>query len=59
MSKNWIAGAVKNKGALHRALGVKQGVKIPSSKLNKAASKGGKVGKEASLAKTLMGFHKK
>ncbi len=52
--KNWIAGATKNKGGLHRALGVPQGTKIPAGKLAKAASsKSPKVRKEASLAKTL------
>lgn len=52
---NWIAGAVKNKGALHRRLGIKG--KIPVSTLHKAAAKGGTVGKEANLALTLRGFH--
>lgn len=51
--KDWIAGATKNKGALHKALNVPSGQKIPQSKLNKATEKGGKVGKEANLAKTL------
>lgn len=58
MAKNWIAGATKNKGALHRALGVKQGTKIPASKLNAAAKKKGKVGKQARLAKTLKKLNK-
>lgn len=58
MAKNWIAGATKNKGALHRALKVPQGTKIPTSKLNAAAKKKGKVGKEARLAKTLKGLRK-
>jgi len=57
--KNWIAGAVKNKGALHRKLGVAEGKKIPASKVNAAAKKGGALGKEARLAKTLKSFHKK
>ena len=57
--KNWIAGATKNKGALHKALGVPEGEKIPAKKLNAAAKKGGKIGKEANLAKTLKGFKKK
>ena len=57
--KNWIAGATSNKGALHRALGVPEGEKIPSKKLEAAAKKGGKIGKEANLAKTLKGFKKK
>lgn len=60
MGKNWIAGAVKNKGALHRKLGVPEGKKIPSGKLEKAEhSKNPTIKKEAALAKTLKGFHKK
>ena len=57
-TKNWIAAATKNKGALHRALGVPQGKKIPESKLEKAAESGGKLGKQARLAETLKGFRK-
>jgi len=56
--KNWIAGATKNKGALHKALGVPEGEKIPAKKLDKAAGASGKLGKEARLAKTLKGFKK-
>ena len=56
--KNWIAGATKNKGALHRALGVKEDTKIPAKKLAAAEKRPGKVGKEARLAKTLKGFKK-
>lgn len=55
---NWIAGAVKNKGGLHRALGVPQGKKIPKSKIAAAAKKPGKVGREARLAQTLAKMHK-
>ncbi len=51
--KKWIAKATKNKGALHRALGVPADEKIPKTKLNAAAKKEGKLGKEARLAKTL------
>ena len=51
--KKWIAGATKNKGALHKALHVPQDEKIPASKLHAAAKKGGKLGKEARLAETL------
>lgn len=58
MSKDWIAGATKNKGALHRALSVPAGTKIPAKKLAVASKKGGKIGKEANLAKTLKGFKK-
>lgn len=56
--KNWIAGAIKHPGALHRELGVKAGSKIPAKKLRAAASKGGKLGRRARLAETLKGFHK-
>jgi hypothetical protein len=55
---HWIAGATKNKGALHRKLGVPAGEKIPAKKLNAATKKGGVEGKEANLAKTLKSFHK-
>jgi hypothetical protein len=58
MAKDWIAGAVKNKGALHRKLKVPEGEKIPAKKLAKAAKAGGKEGKEARLAKTLKSFKK-
>jgi len=51
--KNWIAGAIKHPGALHRELGVPEGKKISTKKLNAAAKKGGKVGKRARLAETL------
>ena len=52
-TKNWIAGATKNKGALHRALGVPEGKKIPSGKLASAAKAPGKLGQRARLAQTL------
>lgn len=55
---NWIAGATKNKGALHRNLGVPAGDKIPAKKLASAAkSDNPTIAKEAALAKTLKGFH--
>ena len=47
------------KGALHKELGVPEGKKIPSKKLNAAAKKGGVEGKRARLAKTLKGLRKK
>jgi len=56
--KGWIAEATKNKGGLHRSLGIPEGEKIPQSKLNEAAKRGGKVGKQARLAKTLKGLRK-
>lgn len=58
MAKNWIAKATKNKGALHRALGVPEGKKIPASKLAKGAKMGGTVAKEVSLARTLSKLRK-
>ena len=57
--KNWIAGAVKKPGALHKELGVPQGKPIPAAKLKAAASAGGTEGKRARLAETLKGFKKK
>ena len=56
MPRKWIEGAIKKPGALHRELGIKQGKKIPAKTLNKAATKGGKLGERARLAKTLKGF---
>jgi hypothetical protein len=50
---NWIAKATKNKGGLHRALGVPEGKNIPKAKVKAAAKRPGKVGKEARLAETL------
>ncbi len=50
---NWIQGAIKKPGALHRQLGVPQGQKIPSGKLREAASAGGMLGRRARLALTL------
>ncbi len=59
MAKNWIAGATKNKGALHRNLGVPQGQKIPAAKVAAAAKGTGKIAKEAKLAQTLGKLRKK
>jgi hypothetical protein len=55
---NWIAGAIKHPGALHREMGIPQGKKIPAKKLAAAAKKGGKLGQRARLAETLKGMHK-
>jgi hypothetical protein len=59
MSKNWISGAIKHPGTLHKELGVPKGQKIPESKLATAAKKHGKEGERARLAMTLKGFSKK
>jgi len=56
--ENWIAKATKNKGGLHRSLGVPIGKKIPSTAIAAAAKKGGKVGKQARLAQTLAKMRK-
>ena len=58
MAKNWIQGAIKHPGALHKELGVPEGKKIPAKKLDAAAKKGGIEGKRANLAKTLKKMHK-
>ncbi len=55
--KHWIANATKNKGALHRHLGVAEGEKIPEEKLAAARnSKNPTVRREANLAATLKGM---
>jgi hypothetical protein len=59
MAKNWIAGAIKHKGALRKELHVKEGQNISAKKLAKAAKAGGKLGQRARLAKTLKKMHKK
>lgn len=56
---NWIKGATKNKNGLHKSLGVPEGKKIPESKIKAAASRSGKVGKQARLAETLSKIRKK
>lgn len=57
MAKNFIQKAIKRPGALHKALGVKQGHKIPRKKLVKAARESGRVGQEARFAETLEGLN--
>lgn len=60
MKEKWIAGAIKHKGALRKALDVKDGEKIPASKLKKAEhSENPKMRKRAVLAETLKKMHKK
>lgn len=54
MAQNWISGATKNKGALHRAVNVPVGEKIPPKKLTAALhSSNPTIAKEANLARTL------
>ena len=55
---NWIQGAIKHKGALHKELGVPEDKKIPEGKLEKAAKAKGKEGRRARLAMLLEKMHK-
>lgn len=58
--KKWIKGAIKHPGKLHRDLHVPEGEKIPAEKMAAAKhSKNPAIRKEAALAHTLKGFHKK
>ena len=57
--KNWIAGAIKKPGALHKEMGIPEGKKIPDKKLKAAEKMPGKEGKRARLAETLKGMNKK
>ena len=60
MAKHFMAGAVKHPGALHRALGVPMGKKIPESKIKKAEhSKNPTLKKRAVLAETFERFRPK
>ena len=59
MKNKWIQKAIKKPGALHQALHVPEGEKIPESKLKKALkSKNPTMVKRANLAKTLRGIRK-
>lgn len=53
MAEKWIQEAVKNKGALRKAMKVKKGQTIPAAQLEKAAKKPGVTGQRARLAQTL------
>ena len=57
MTKNWIAGAIKHPGALHKSLHVKGDKKIHAAKLEAAAKKSGIIGRRARLAQTFKSFH--
>lgn len=54
----WVQKAfAKHKGALHRALHVKKGERIPVKKLTAASHMKGKIGQRARLALTARKFH--
>ena len=56
---NWIQGAIKHPGALHKELGVPQGQKIPAAKLDKAKhSTNPTLRRRANLAATLKGMNR-
>ena len=56
---NWIAGAIRHPGALHRSLGVPTGKKIPVRQMEGASHAPGLLGKRARLAMTLRGLRKR
>ena len=54
----WIQKAIKKPGALHKALGVKKGKKIPAGKLAVKESDSPTMKRRKNLAKTLRKTHK-
>jgi len=56
---NWISGAIKHPGALHKDLGVAMGETIPQGKLKAAVAGkyGSKTAARARFAKELHSFH--
>lgn len=64
MNGKWIKKAIKRPGALHRALGVPEGEKIPAKKMAEARKRakknpGSKLAKMVNLARTLKKMRKK
>lgn len=58
-SKKFIQKAIKRPGALHKALKVPKGEKIPEAKIEKAThSDNPRLRKQANFAKTLRGLRK-
>jgi len=56
--KDFIAGAIKRPGQLHRDLGVPQGQTIPKAKIARAAAGSGSVARRARFAQTLANVRK-
>ena len=54
--KRWVKKAIHHAGALHRALGVPEDVKIPGKLLRRAAKHAGRIGREARLALEMRRF---
>ena len=59
LAKNFIKAATKNKGGLHKSLGVPLDQPIPEDKIRAATKRPGKVGQQARLAETLKGLRPK
>ena len=58
--RQWIAEATKNKGGLHRSLGVPEGRKLSAAEIEAAThSKDPKIRRQARLAQTLGKMRKK
>lgn len=56
---DWIGGAIKHPGGLHKALHIPSGDKIPKDKMSKALHSDNKhIKRMADLAKTMEGFKK-
>lgn len=55
--KEWLKDAI-HKGGLHESLGIPKGKTIPKTKIEDAARKDGKIGKQARLALTLSKMRK-
>jgi len=56
---NWIAGAVKRPGALHRKLGISKNKKIPAKAEARAAKQPGLLGQEARFAENMKKIRRK
>ena len=54
---DWVSKAIGKPGALHKALGVPMGTKIPAAKLAAAAKRTDKIGQEARLAVEMRTWH--
>lgn len=59
MVKNFIKSAIKRPGALHRALNIPSGKRVPLADIEKASHAPGRLGREARFAQTLASLNKK
>lgn len=58
MAENFIKGAIKHPGALHKELGVQKSKSIPLKRIQSAAHTPGKEGERARFALTLRKINK-